>query len=113
MSAAVAMSSMASLRPASGARANGKPAKSAVRTAALGRRPRGSTNLSSTRRASQRTRAGAVVVVDVEEDDEVSPTDSIDDDDLPFDLDEYKAVVKLLVTFQEPDWVNPWSNKTF
>jgi S1-C subfamily serine protease len=48
----------------------------------------------------------------VEEDDEVSPTDSIDDDDLPFDLDEYKAVVKLLVTFQEPDWVNPWSNKT-
>lgn len=37
---------------------------------------------------------------------------SIDDDDLPFDLDEYKAVVKLLVTFQEPDWVNPWSNKT-
>ena len=61
------------------------------------------------RRAPQR-RAAAVDVVEWEE-DEVSPPDSIDDDDLPFDLDEYKAV-KLLVTFQEPDWVNPWSNKT-
>lgn len=29
-----------------------------------------------------------------------------------FDVDEYRAVVKLLVTFLEPDWVNPWQTKT-
>ena len=33
-------------------------------------------------------------------------------DDTPFDVDEYRAVVKLLVTFLEPDWVNPWQTKT-
>jgi hypothetical protein len=34
------------------------------------------------------------------------------DSDGDFDADEYKAVVKLLVTFLEPDWVNPWQTKT-
>ena len=44
------------------------------------------------------TTAAAAGVVPVEVDD--------------FDADEYKAVVKLLVTFLEPDWVNPWQTKT-
>ena len=36
-------------------------------------------------------------------------TNVLDED---FNLDEYKAVVKLLVTYLEPDWVNPWQTKT-
>ena len=110
MSAALATAPTASARATASAFARGGSGKaSAVRAPSAsvpGRRS------SLARRGAPQRRAAAVDVVEVEEEDEVSPTDSIDDDDLPFDLDEYKAVVKLLVTFQEPDWVNPWSNKT-
>ena len=47
-----------------------------------------------------------------EDESEVALSETFDDDDIPFDIDEYKAVVKLLVTFLEPDWVNPWQTKT-
>ncbi len=103
MSAALATAPMASARATASAFARRSGKASAVR---------GTSASVPGRRSPLRRRAAAVDVIEVEEDDEVSPTDSIDDDDLPFDLDEYKAVVKLLVTFQEPDWVNPWSNKT-
>ena len=109
MSAALATAPMASARATASAFARRSGKASAVRGTSAsipGRRS------SLARRGALHHRAAAVDVIEVEEDDEVSPTDSIDDDDLPFDLDEYKAVVKLLVTFQEPDWVNPWSNKT-
>ena len=71
--------------------------------------------LRSRRGDALRRPAAAVDVVEVDEEDEeehVAPAAPIDEDDLPFDLDEYKAVVKLLVTFMEPDWVNPWQTKT-
>jgi S1-C subfamily serine protease len=104
MSAALATAPMASARATASAFARRSGRASAAR---------GTSASVPGRRPSLARRAAAVDVIHpVEEDDEVSPTDSIDDDDLPFDLDEYKAVVKLLVTFQEPDWVNPWSNKT-
>jgi len=103
MSAALATAPMASARASASAFARRSGRASAAR---------GTSASVPGRRPSLARRAAAVDVIEVEEDDEVSPTDSIDDDDLPFDLDEYKAVVKLLVTFQEPDWVNPWSNKT-
>jgi S1-C subfamily serine protease len=103
MSAALATAPMASARATASAFARRSGRASAAR---------GTSASVPGRRPSLARRAAAVDVIEVEEDDEVSPTDSIDDDDLPFDLDEYKAVVKLLVTFQEPDWVNPWSNKT-
>jgi len=104
MSAALATAPMASARATASAFARRSGRASAARGT--------SASVPHRRRPSLARRAAAVDVIEVEEDDEVSPTDSIDDDDLPFDLDEYKAVVKLLVTFQEPDWVNPWSNKT-
>ena len=73
-------------------------------------------------RASTLASRAAVDVVDVAEDaedaedgtegDAAASSASIDDDDLPFDLEQYNAVVKLLVTFMEPDWVNPWQTKT-
>ena len=103
MSAALATAPMASARATASAFARRSGRASAAR---------GTSASVPGRRPSLARRAAAVDVIEVQEDDEVSPTDSIDDDDLPFDLDEYKAVVKLLVTFQEPDWVNPWSNKT-
>ena len=64
-------------------------------------------------RAKRATPRRAVIAEEAADDEaEITLSESFDDDDLPFDLDEYKAVVKLLVTFLEPDWVNPWQTKT-
>ena len=36
----------------------------------------------------------------------------VPEDEVPFDLEEYGAVVKLLTTYLDQDWVNPWQTKT-
>ena len=77
MSAALATAPMASARATASAFARRSGRASAAR---------GTSASVPGSRPSLARRAAAVDVIEVEEDDEVSPTDSIDDDDLPFYL---------------------------
>ena len=91
------------------------PGAVALRRVAPGRRDSkaGHAVLRPFLRPKRATPRRAVIAEEAADDEaEIALSESFDDDDLPFDLDEYKAVVKLLVTFLEPDWVNPWQTKT-